>query len=133
MGAHFERGRMSMLIIAIFVLVLTIAYGAILIMRAIPVVKLALKIKKIKRQIAKLSRIWRSVEREFIENEQFREDFLNDPSKMSMFLDTVDHENGTDFCKGLTSKELTGLFVANPDVMACRVEEYLCYRQTVKV
>ena len=119
--------------IAIFVSVLLIAYGAMLIIRAIPVVKLALKIKKVKREIAKLSRIWKSVEREFVANEQFREDFLNDPNRMSVFLDTVDHENGTDFCKGLTSGELTGLFVANPDVMACRVEEYLCYRQTVRV
>lgn len=118
---------------AIFVLVSAIAYGATLIMRAIPVVKLALKVKKLKRQIAKLSRIWKSIEKEFIENEQFREDFLKDPSKMSIFFNAVDKENGTDFCKGLSSRELSGLFRANPDVMASRAEEYLCYRRTVKI
>lgn len=116
-----------------FLVALTITYGAILIIRAIPAMKLALKIKKVKREIKELSRIWKSVEREFVKNEQFREDMLSDPGKMSVFLDTVDHENGTDFCKGLTSDQLTGLFVANPDVMERRMEEYLCYRRTAKI
>ena len=134
MGEHFERGRKRMIkLFAILVLIFTIAYSGWLIIRVIPVVKLSLKIKKLKRQIRKLSRIWKKVEKEFVRNEQFRESFINDPNKLGVFFETVDKENGTDFCKGLTSKELSGLFRANPDVMAVRAEEYLCYRQAVRI
>lgn len=118
--------------IMIFV-ALTIALGAMLIMRAVPVVTLTLKIKKVKREIGRFSRHWRTVERKFISDTQFRETFTRDPNKMGSFFKIVDSLYKTDFCKGLSSQELSGLFVANPDVMSKRVEEYLCYRKTAKI
>ena len=118
--------------IMIFV-ALTITLGAMLIMRAVPVVTLTLKIKKVKREIGRFSRHWRTVERKFISDTQFRETFTRDPNKMGSFFKIVDSLYKTDFCKGLSSQELSGLFVANPDVMSKRVEEYLCYRKTAKI
>lgn len=118
--------------IMIFV-ALTIALGVMLIMRAVPVVTLTLKIKKVKREIGRFSRHWRTVERKFISDTQFRETFTRDPNKMGSFFKIVDSLYKTDFCKGLSSQELSGLFVANPDVMSKRVEEYLCYRKTAKI
>ena len=120
-------------VIMVFIAFFTIALSAMLIMWAVPIVKLTLKIQKAKWEIGRFSRHWEKVERRFICDRQFRERFTGDPSKMGSFLKIVDSLNQTDFCKGLSSQELSGLFVANPDVMHSRIEEYLCYRKAAKI
>ena len=121
------------LIIAFLLALITIALCATLVIEVIPVVRLALQVKKVTRKLERFSRRWKKVERKFITDKQFREMFEKDPSKLSGFFRIVDSLNKTDFCKGLTSDQLTGLFAANPDVMQSRVEEYLCYRETAKI
>lgn len=116
-----------------FILViLTIAFCVIFIIREIPAMKISLRIRKLKRQIQKISRYWNGIERKFVKDEQFRETFVSDPCKLSRFFKVVDQVNGTDFCNRLTPNELEGLFKANPEVVQSRVEEYLCYMKTAR-
>ena len=134
MGEHVKKeGGTSMKFMVMIFIAFTIALGVMLVIRVVPIVKLTLKIKKVKWEIGRFSRHWKKVEHRFICDRQFREKFTRDPSKMGSFLKIVDSLNQTDFCKGLSSQELSGLFVANPDVMHSRVEEYLCYRKAAKI
>ncbi len=120
-------------LMVVILISLIIAYGVRLIMRLIPIMKLTLQIQRMKHYLKRVSRYFHSIERKFIRDEKFRESYVEDPKKLSGFFKVVDQVNNTEFCNGLTTDELSGLFEANPEIMPRRVEEYLSYRKAVRV
>ena len=116
-------------LVFIFVLLLSV----ILVMYVLPFIKVKLEMRGIKTEIWILSRRCKRIERKFIKDIKFRELIINNPYKISFFFKAIDQINKTDFCNGLTAEQLSQLFVSNPELLQTRVEEYLCYRQTVRI
>lgn len=114
------------------VVVYVFVYLLMFIKRVMPVLRLRVKLHKAERQKMELSRIWNRVEKEFVENRQFRETFYDDPEKLGYFLDNVDQVNGTNFCSGDSPMELAKKFIANPKLMKKKIEEYLNYKMSTK-
>ena len=109
-------------------LIVTIALMAVLIMRVVPSVKMALEVIGMKSELKRFKRNWLDVQRRFDKDENFRQHFTDSPERFACFLSITDQLFGTDYSEGLEVGDLENKFKRDPDSMKRSINNYLCTR-----